>query len=103
MAVRNHDTAQGDGVAIGSPKLQGRVVVLPEKGDATDWHSYKDGQTYTVTALAHFQFRREVRCADGSSVVEEYDLQPGSTIKRTGPFEHRVINLAERPAVFLKG
>src|SRR3546814_8893483 len=77
MAVRNHDTAQGDGVAIGSPKLQGRVVVLPEQGDATDWHSYKDGQVYTVTALAHFHFRREVRRADGSSAVEEYDCNPG--------------------------
>src|SRR3546814_916581 len=75
MAVRNHDTAQGDGVAIGAPNLKGRVVVLPEKGDATDWQSYKDGQAYTGTALAHFRFRREVRCADGSSAVEEYDLQ----------------------------
>lgn len=103
MAVRNHDTTQGDGVAVGSPNLKGRVVVLPEKGDATDWHPYKDGQVYTVTALARFQFRREVRQADGSSYVEEYDLQPGSTVKRAGPFEHRVINLSDAPAVFLKG
>lgn len=103
MAVRNHDTAQGDGVAVGSPNLKGRVVVLPEKGDATDWHSYKDGQVYTVTAMGRFQFRREVRRADGSTYVEEYDLQPGSTITRTGPFEHRVINVSDAPAVFMKG
>lgn len=103
MTVHNHDTAQGDGVAVGSPGLGGRVVVLPEKGDATDWHPYKPGEDYTVTALSRFRFRREVRCADGSTAVEEYDLQPGSTIKRSGPFEHRVINLADSPAVFQKG
>ena len=103
MAVHNHDTAAGDCVAIGSPKLQGRIVVLPEKNDATDWHSYKDGEVYTVTALSRFQFRRDVKRADGSTFAEEYDLQPGSTIKRTGPFEHRVTNLAETPGVFRKG
>lgn len=103
MTVRNHDTAKGDGVAIGSPTLKGQVVVLPEKGDATDWHPYKDGQAYTVTALSRLRFRREVRRPDGSTDVEEYDLQPGSTIKRVGPFEHRVINLGDAPAVLLKG
>lgn len=103
MTVRNHDTAAGDGVAIGSPNLKGRIVVLPEKNDATDWHAYKDGEVYTVTALSHFRFRREVKRADGSTSTEEYDLQPGSTITRTGPFEHRVTNLAEEPAVFRKG
>lgn len=103
MTVHNHDTAQGDGVAVGSPNLKGRIVVLPEKGDATDWHPYKDGEEYTVTALSRFQFRREVRRADGSTVAEEYDLQPGSTVKRVGPFEHRVINLSDSPGVFSKG
>ena len=103
MAVHNHDTASGDGVAVGSPNLKGRVVVLPEKGDATDWHAYRDGETYTVSAIARFRFRREVRRADGSAHAEEYDLQPGSTVTRTGPFEHRIINLSDSPAVFLKG
>jgi len=103
MTVHNHDTAPGDGVAVGSPNSKGRVVVLPERGDATDWHPYKDGDEYTVTALSRFQFRREVRRADGSTTVEEYDLQPGSTVKRVGPFEHRVINLSDSPAVFRKG
>lgn len=103
MTVHNHDTKPGDGVAIGSPNLKGRIVVLPERGDATDWHPYKDGQVYTVTALSRLQFQREVRRPDGTTAVEEYDLQPGSTIKRTGPFEHRVTNLSDTPAVFMKG
>jgi len=102
MTVTNHDTATGDGVAIGSPNLRGRIVVLPEKGDATGWHPYHAGQDYTVVALSRFQFRRELRRADGSTTVEEYDLQPGSTIKRSGPFEHRVTNLSDAPAVFMK-
>ncbi|EDP63576.1 hypothetical protein BAL199_07583 [alpha proteobacterium BAL199] len=103
MAVQNYDTAAGDGVAIGSPNVQGRIVVLPEQNDATDWHSYPSGQEYTVTALSHFHFRREVRNPDGSTSSEVYELQAGSTIKRVGPFEHRVTNLATTPAVFIKG
>ncbi len=103
MTVRNYDTAQGDGVAIGSPGRTRPIIVLPEKGDATDWHAYDAGQEYLVRAISHFHFRREIRMPDGSTAVEEYDLQPGSTIKRSGPFEHRVINLADTPAVFCKG
>mgnify|MGYP003636135559 CR=1 FL=1 len=87
MTVHNHDTSKGDGVAIGSPNVKGRLVVFPEKGDATEWHKY----------------RREVRRADGTTDAEEYDLQPGSTIKRSGPFEHRVISQSEEPAMFRKG
>ncbi|WP_339850875.1 hypothetical protein [uncultured Nisaea sp.] len=103
MTVHNHDTSKGDGVAIGSPNVKGRLVVFPEKGDATEWHKYGADETYTVTALTRFLFRREVRRADGTTDAEEYDLQPGSTIKRSGPFEHRVISQSEEPAMFRKG
>lgn len=103
MTVKKYDTAAGDGVSIGSPGRSRPIIVLPEPGDATDWHSYKSGEEYLVRAISRLHFRREIRAADGSTAVEEYDLQPGSTVKRTGPFEHRVINLADTPAVFCKG
>lgn len=102
MAVKFHETAEGDGVVVRSPGRPGDIVVLPELGDATDWHKYGEGETYSVRAMTPFKFRREVRRADGSIDVEEYDLQPESIITRTGPFEHRVINQSERGAVFCK-
>ena len=103
MSVHNQDTKKGDGVAIGSPNVIGRLVVFPELGDATEWHKYGADETYTVTALTRFLFRREVRQADGTIVAEEYDLQPETTIKRSGPFEHRVISQSEEPSLFPQG
>ncbi|UUX51061.1 hypothetical protein NUH88_05055 [Nisaea acidiphila] len=102
MTVFNYDSEQGHGVAISSPNIKGHIVVLPEKGDATDWHKYGAGETYVVTAMTRFPFRREVRREDGTVEVEEYDLAAGSTIKRSGPFEHRVINLSDETVVFGK-
>lgn len=102
MAVKFHETAKGDGVEVGSPDRPGNIIVLPEAGDATDWHKYGAGETYSIRAMTPFKFRREVRREDGSIDVEEYDLQPESIITRSGPFEHRVINQSERGAVFCK-
>ncbi|MEP2168801.1 hypothetical protein [Nisaea sp.] len=102
MAVKFFETGEGDGVVVRSPKREGDIVVLPEAGDATDWHKYGAGETYSVRAMTPFKFRREVRREDGSIELEEYDLQPESILTRTGPFEHRVTNLTERGAVFCK-
>ena len=102
MAVHNYDATSGDGVAVGSPKLGGRVVVLPETGAGTEWHSYPAGAVYRMVALSRFHFRREIRLGDGSTATEEFDLQPGSSIVRNGPFEHKVTSLTTGPAVFLK-
>lgn len=102
MAITSFDTELGDGVMVSTPGGAGRLVLLPEKGDGTNWHKYPAGETYKVTAHTRLVFRREVRREDGSIEVEQYDLQPGSTIIRTGPFEHRVISECDKPILFCK-
>ncbi|MEO9961987.1 hypothetical protein [Nisaea sp.] len=103
MTVENQGTNKSDRVAFSALNAKERLVALPDNGDATEWCKYSADETRTLTNLTRFLFRRDVRRACGTTGAQEYDLQPGTIIKRSGPFEHCVISSSEEPAIFRNG